>query len=219
MDQDEIIRKVHDYIKENSHNDTAHDWWHIHRVYELSQKICKKEKGDIFIVSMIALLHDVFDWKINPVENEESVLREFLSDIGVKEFISETNLKIIVHDATNISFKGGGCCSQLSLAGQIAQDADRLDAIGAIGIARVFTYGGKINREIYNPESNINANILPEEYQNLNRKSHTIGHFYEKLLKLKELINTETGKKMADRRHKFMEKYLDEFYKEWEGKK
>jgi uncharacterized protein len=132
--------------------------------------------------------------------------------------ISEKEAKIITHDAANLSFKGGGNHAKLSLEGQIAQDADRLDAIGAMGIARTFAYSGAKNREMYNPDEAVRE-ISAEEYQNLDRKSHTIQHFYEKLLKLKDLMNTETAKKMAEHRHEFMERYLDEFYAEWEGKK
>ena len=217
MDRAAILRLVEDRVKETSHTEAAHDWWHIFRVNNLSKKICAAEKADEFRVSMIALLHDVFDWKINPVDNEKKAIEKYLSDIGVSKFIIEKDLKIIAHDSVNISFKGGGSRATLSLDGQVAQDADRLDALGAIGIARAFTYGGAKNREIYCPDTEIMCDVSPEEYQNPNRKMHTIQHFYEKLLKLKSLMNTETGHKMAEHRHKVMEKFLDEFYKEWEG--
>ncbi|MCL1876811.1 HD domain-containing protein [Candidatus Saccharibacteria bacterium] len=216
----EILEKVEQKVKEMNDADAAHDHWHVVRVKNLAQKICVAENSDEFRVSMIALLHDVFDWKLNPVEDEEKALRELLDDLGVSKFIGEADLKSIAYDASHISFKGGANRgAKLSLEGQIAQDADRLDGIGAMGMARTFAYGGAKNREIYNPDDGVNPDISPEEYQNLDRKSHSIQHFYEKLLKLKDLMNTKTGREMAQHRHEFMEKFLDEFYAEWEGER
>jgi uncharacterized protein len=219
MDKAEILEKVEANVRKLfTGNDAAHDWWHVFRVRNLAKKIAEQENADEFRTLMIALLHDVFDWKLNPVDDEEAELAKLLETFGVAKYIDETDLKSITHDAAHLSFKGGGNRAKLSLEGQIAQDADRLDAIGAVGIARAFAYGGAKNRELYNPDDEI-RDISPEEYQNPNRQSHTIQHFYEKLLKLKDLMNTATARKMAAHRHEIMAQFLDEFYAEWEGEK
>ena len=194
----------------------GHDWWHIFRVWQLSKRIAETEKADMLVVELGALLHDIADAKFH--NGDECVgpekARNFLLSINVNE-------EIIIHVEriiTNISFKGGRVIQQFkSLELDIIQDADRLDAIGAIGIARTFNYGGFKNREIYNPGIQPNLNLTKEEYKN--STAPTLKHFYEKLLLLKDRMNTATGRKMAEQRHQFLELFLDEFYAEWDGVK
>lgn len=215
MDQNIVIRKTVDFVKETlADAEGGHDWWHIYRVRKLSKHIAKTEKVNMFIIELGALLHDIADSKFH--EGDEEIgprkAREFLSSIGVKENVIIHVEKIIA----NISFKGGKHEQKFkSKELDVIQDADRLDGIGAIGIARTFNYGGYKNRGIYNPEIKPNLNMTKEEYKN--SKAPTINHFYEKLLLIKDKMNTKIGKKMAKSRHEFMKKYLKQFYKEWEG--
>jgi uncharacterized protein len=195
---------------------SGHDWWHIDRVWKNSKLIASSEKVDLEIVELVALLHDISDWKFNDGDDSvgPKVAGEFLESIG---FDKEKIEKIKV-DIAGISFKGANEeRKELSFECQVVQDADRLDAIGAIGIARCFAYGGYKNREIYNPEIKFNPNQTSDEYKKNTNPS--INHFYEKLLLLKDLMNTKSGKEIAEGRHKFMEAYLDQFYSEAEGQK
>lgn len=215
MDQETIIQKTIDFTKEVlTDAETGHDQWHIYRVWKLSKHIAKTEDVNLFIVELGALLHDIADSKFNDGDEEigPSKAREFLSSLNVEE-------EVIIHIEniiTNISFKGGKHLQKFkSPELDVIQDADRLDAIGAIGIARTFNYGGHKNREIYNSEIKPNLNMTKEEYKNSN--APTLNHFYEKLLLLKDRMNTKTGKEMANHRHKFIEQFLDEFHKEWDG--
>ena len=216
MDQETIIQKTTDFVKEVlSDAEGGHDWWHIYRVWKLSKHIAKTENVDMFIVELGALLHDIADPKFHGGDEEigPRKARDFLSPLNVDE-------DVIIHVENiiaNISFKGGKHTQKFrSPELDVVQDADRLDAIGAIGIARAFNYGGYKGREIYNPNIKPNLNMTKEEYKNSN--APTLNHFYEKLLLLKDRMNTKTGKSMAEHRHKFMEQFLDEFYKEWNGK-
>lgn len=217
MEKEIIIEKTIAFVKSTLENaEGGHDWWHCYRVWQLAKHIAKTENTDILVVELGALLHDIADVKFND-GNEElgpQKARFFLNTIGVEENVIQHIESII----TNISY-GGGKNEQLfkSIELDVVQDADRLDAIGAIGIARTFNYGGFKNREMYNPEIPPNLNMTKEEY----RKSTapTINHFYEKLLLLKDRMNTATGKQMAEHRHRFMNHYLVEFYEEWEGEK
>lgn len=208
MNKDIIISKTEKFVKDKLFNEgTGHDWYHIKRVYNLATYLCEKENGDEFIIKMTALLHDIDDWKFSSNHN---VTEDFLKSVDVDEESKNKIMKII----NTMSFKGGvEDSSQDSIEGKIVQDADRLDALGAIGIARAFAYGGSKNRLIYDP------NIKPKEFKSLddvkNEENHTVNHFYEKLLKLKDLMNTSTAKQIAEERHRFMELYLDEFYYEW----
>ena len=215
MNKETVIQKTIDFVKEVlSEAEGGHDWWHIYRVWKLSKHIAQTENVDMFIVELGALLHDIADSKFH--DGDEKIgprkAREFLSSLNVEE-------NIIIHVEniiSNISFKGGNHTQKFkSLELDVIQDADRLDAVGAIGIARTFNYGGHKNREIYNPEIKPNLNMSKEEYKNSN--APTLNHFYEKLLLLKDRMNTNTGKSMAEHRHRFMEQFLDEFYKEWNG--
>ncbi len=215
MNKETVIQKTIDFVKEVlSEAEGGHDWWHIYRVWKLSKHIAQTENVDMFIVELGALLHDIADSKFHDGDEEigPRKAREFLSSLNVEE-------NIIIHVEniiSNISFKGGKHTQKFkSLELDVIQDANRLDAVGAIGIARTFNYGGHKNREIYNPEIKPNLNMSKEEYKNSN--APTLNHFYEKLLLLKDRMNTNTGKSMAEHRHRFMEQFLDEFYKEWNG--
>ena len=192
----------------------GHDWFHIERVYKNALLIAEGEDCDITVVKLGALLHDIADSKFH--DGDESIgpktARTFLEAQNVKE---ETILHVIAI-IENISFKGGNFEKKFnSKELEIVQDADRLDALGAIGIARTFNYGGYKNRPLYNPNVQPKTSMNKEEYKN--SESPTLNHFYEKLLLLKDKMNTKTGKKIAQKRHDFMEKFLSQFYAEWEG--
>lgn len=213
----EIISKTGDYVKQTLKNiEGGHDWFHIQRVWNLAKTIGKKENADLYIVELGVLLHDIADSKFYN-GNEEigpQKARAWLYSQNVEEKIISHVEEIV----RNVSFKGGKEIQRFkSLELDVVQDADRLDAIGAIGIARAFNYGGHKGREIYNPEIKLNLNMTKEEYKK--SVAPTLNHFYEKLLLLKDRMNTKTGKEIAEHRHKFMEQYLSEFYQEWEGEK
>jgi len=194
---------------------SGHDWWHIYRVTENAKAIAKQEKGaDIFVVELAALLHDVGDYKLFKEVNAQEVL---ITKILTKYEASPKLIQTILEIVKKVSYKGGNEDSTpTSLEGKIVQDADRLDAIGAIGIARAFAFGGHHNRLIYHPEQSPENHLDFDSYKN--SKGHTINHFYEKLLLLKDLMQTPTGKSIAQQRHLFMEQFLDQFYNEWEGR-
>lgn len=212
----EIVNKVIKYLEQNFKSEsTGHDYWHFIRVWKMAKNIAKKEGGDLFVIELGALLHDIADWKFNKGTNEVGIkkARVLLKDFGVDEEV----IKQVCYIIDNISFKGAKAKNSMATKeGKIVQDADKLDAIGVIGIARVFAYGGKVGRAIYNPDIKPVIHVSFEEYKN--SKGTSINHFYEKLLLLKDLMNTETGKGIAQRRHNFMKYYLKEFFKEWVGK-
>ncbi|MBN2664399.1 MAG: HD domain-containing protein [Bacteroidales bacterium] len=213
MPQETIINKTVEFVKERlSGAEGGHDWWHIERVWKLSKLIAQTEKVDLFVIELGALLHDIADSKFHNGDEKigSNIAREFLNSLNIDVKIIEHVVNIV----ENISFKGGKEEQKFkSPELDVVQDADRLDAIGAIGIARTFNYGGFKNREIYNPEIKPNLKMSKEDYKN--SIAPTINHFYEKLLLLKDRMNTKTGKILAEHRHKFMENFLDEFYKEW----
>lgn len=215
MNKDLLISNTIDFVKETLENaEGGHDWFHIERVLKNARLIAKGENADILIVELGALLHDIADSKFH--NGDESigpkVAREFLNSQDVPEEIIEHLIKII----DNVSFKGGNIERDFSSPElDIVQDADRLDALGAIGIARTFNYGGFKGRALYDPEIKPNLNMTKEEYKA--STAPTINHFYEKLLLLKDLMNTKTGRQIAQERHRFMEKYLEQFYAEWNG--
>ncbi len=217
MTNTEIIEKTIHFVKDTlKHAEGGHDWFHIQRVFNNAALIAKSERVDPLIVGLGALLHDIADSKFH--DGDESIgpkkAREFLISVNVKE-------QVIVHVEQiikNISFKGGNVKQDFRSAElDVVQDADRLDAIGAIGIARCFNYGGYKNRKIYDPAITPNLSMSKEMYKN--SQSPTINHFYEKLLLLKDRMNTHTGKRLAQERHIFMEGYLEQFYAEWNGKR
>ena len=217
MDQPGIINKTIVFVKESLRGaEGGHDWLHIERVYNNAKKIASTEKVNSFIVELGALLHDIADAKFN--DGNENIgpekARAFLQILKVNDEVINHIENII----RNISFKGGNFTASFSSPElDVVQDADRLDAMGAIGIARAFNYGGFKNREIYNPEIKPDMEMTKEAYKK--SAAPTINHFYEKLLLLKDRMNTATGKKMAAGRHLFMEKYLEQFYNEWEGER
>ena len=216
MQYNQIIKETIKYVKKELKNaEGGHDWFHIQRVHKNSLNILQYENADKLIVELGALLHDIADSKFHNGDEEigPKKARKFLESIKVENSIIEHVENII----KNISFAGGNHKRQFnSIEMDIVQDADKLDAIGAIGIARTFNYGGFKNRLLYDPEIGPNLNMTKEEYKN--SKSHTINHFYEKLLLLKDRMNTKTGKEIAEKRHKFMKLFLEQFYAEWEGK-
>lgn len=206
-----LIEQTIEFVKKELENaESGHDWWHTYRVYNLSKAIGKEENVDMEIVELGALLHDVADRKFHNGDHTVGPrkAKEFLSGK-----LSEDKIEHVIKIIENISFSSEQVFKSKEL--DVIQDADRLDAIGAMGIARCFTYTGHTNREIHNPEIKPKLNMSKEEYKK--NKGTGINHFYEKLLLLKDKMNTETGKKMAIKRHEFMEVYLKEFYKEWEG--
>ncbi|MEO8769845.1 MAG: HD domain-containing protein [Ferruginibacter sp.] len=215
MNEQEIINNTINFVKITLQGaEGGHDWFHIERVWKNSKAIATTENVNMFIVELAALLHDIADAKFN--DGNENIgpekARAYLQSSEVNEDVIQHVENII----RNISFKGGNFAASFSspeLA--VVQDADRLDALGAIGIARAFNYGGFKNRELYNPAIKPDIQMDKETYKKTS--APTINHFYEKLLLLKDRMNTATGKRMAERRHGFMEQYLDEFYKDWEG--
>ncbi|TQI69458.1 uncharacterized protein JM79_0337 [Gramella sp. Hel_I_59] len=217
MTEELLIEHTIAYVKETLQNaEGGHDWFHIERVYKNSLNIAASEEADLLVVKLGALLHDIADSKFHGGDDTvgPAKAREFLQTQKVSEEIIDHVVKII----ENISFKGGNVQQQFrSMELDIVQDADRLDALGAIGIARTFNYGGFKNRPLYDPEIKPNLNMSKEEYKA--SLAPTINHFYEKLLLLKERMNTATGRKIAEQRHAFMEVFLDQFYAEWDGKK
>lgn len=206
------LKETEEYVKNIFEIEgSGHDWWHIYRVRNYSIKIAQKEGGNLFLIEMAALLHDLDDWKLTN-ESDKNKSKKWLQKISIQSEDAEKILEII----SQISFKGAGVQTKpTSIEAEIVQDADRLDAIGAIGIARTFAYGGNKSRLIYHPEINPKLHDDFESYKN--NTTPTINHFYEKLLLLKDRMNTPTGKKMANSRHKFMKDYLVQFFKEWEN--
>lgn len=201
------------FVKEKLEGaEAGHDWFHIERVWKLSKKIAEKEGGNLEVIELSALLHDIADPKFHNGDETLAlkISKDFLEEIHVEGELIEQVLFVI----KNISFKNRAEAPENPpLELQIVQDADRLDAIGAIGIARTFNFGGFKNNLMYHPEIKPNLGMKKEEYKKSN--GTTINHFYEKLLLLKDLMNTETAKKIASERHNFMLQFLDEFYKEW----
>jgi len=215
MDSKKLIEKARLYVeKELGGDGSGHDWWHVYRVWSIAKKIAQKENADQTIVELAALLHDIADWKFN--DGDESAgprqVAAWLNKNGVGPGLVDEVCEII----STLSYKGAGVATPMrTIEGKIVQDADRLDAIGAVGIARTFAYGGKKNRLMYHPEEDPVIHESFEHYKN--NKGHTINHFHEKLLLLKDRMNTESAKNLAEQRHLFMENYLDRFHKEWDG--
>ena len=217
MSNPALIHKTINFVKEQLENaEGGHDWFHIQRVYNNALKIAETEQCDLLIVQLGALLHDIADSKFHNGDETvgPKVARAFLE----QENVEEATILHVVNIIENISFKGGNFEQKFnSIELEVVQDADRLDAIGAIGIARTFNYGGFKNRALYNPDIEPNMNMTKEEYKKSD--SPTINHFYEKLLLLKDRMNTETGKALAQGRHDYMVNFLAQFYAEWEGEK
>ncbi len=211
-----IITNTIDFVKQTLKNaEGGHDWWHIFRVWNNTKLILKSEKANTLVCELGALLHDIADHKFHDGDEEKGVnmAKVFLQDQKLDSKIIEAVLDII----KNISFsKNIESNEAKSIELEIVQDADRLDAIGAIGIARAFNYGGFKNRKMYDPDIKAKNYTSTKEY--VKSDAPTINHFYEKLLLLKDLMNTETGKEIANQRHNYMQDFLNQFYKEWNGK-
>ena len=216
MKEEKILQEVATYVERKlSGEGSGHDWWHIVRVRKLAEKLALAEGGDSFICQLAALVHDLVDDKL--VADEGLALaevRDLLTRVGVAANQTDQVLTII----QSISYKGGNQNHLvLSLEGQIVQDADRLDAMGAIGVARTMAYSGHHQRIIHDPEVAVRQNMTLDQYRS--HQGTAITHFYEKLLLLKDLMNTNTAQELAKGRHAFLEAYLDQFFAEWDGQR
>jgi len=211
-----IIKQIAKEVKNRLEGESSgHDWWHTAKVWSMAKRIGEKERADMFVVELAALLHDIADWKFYDGDDTigPRVAGKILNKYKVSKEITEKVQKII----SMISFKGARVkTGQQILEGTVVQDADRLDALGAIGIARVFAYSGFKNRPIYIPGEKPIFHQTKESY--VKKSGSAINHFYEKLLLLKKLMNTKTAKKLAEERHRFMKRYLDQFFREWNSK-
>jgi len=211
-----IIDNAIDFIKTIfSADSSGHDYYHTLRVYKLATEIAKQENADIRIVQLAALLHDVDDAKLSP---ETHSTKKNAVDFMVANKVDAKDIVMICKIIDEVSFAGTDSVVPDTIEGKCVQDADRLDAIGAIGIARTFAYGGSRGRMIYDPQIKSKKGMNKEEYQK-NQNSTSINHFYEKLLLLKDMMNTTAGKAMAEHRQRIMENFLDEFMAEWEGRR
>ncbi len=213
MDKGEILRQTEEFVRKKLEGEgSGHDWWHVDCVRRTALNIARHEKADLYIVELGALLHDIADWKFTG--GDETVAPKLAKDWLEKIGADEETTEHVCHIIKDISFKGAGVQTQMHTAeGKIVQDADRLQALGAIGIARCFAYGGSKGREIWNPNEKPVMHQTFEQYKS--SKGNSLNHFYEKLLLLKDRMNTATGKKLAEERHAVMEQFLSQFYKEW----
>jgi uncharacterized protein len=217
MSNENIVNKTILFVKKKLDNaEGGHDWFHIERVYKNALSIADNEVCDDTVVKLGALLHDIADSKFH--NGDETVGPQIARDFLESNKVDEATIQHVINIIENISFKGGNTEKSFSsIELDIVQDADRLDAIGAIGIARTFNYGGFKNRPLYNPNIAPKLHMSKEEYKN--SQAPTLNHFYEKLLLLKDKMNTETGKQIAQERHRYMEGFLSQFYAEWDGEK
>jgi len=212
-----VLERTEQFVRETLEQDaTGHDWWHIDRVRGNARNIARHENepGNLFVIELAALLHDIADWKFHGGDAKagSTVARKWLTEQSVAADVTEHVCQII----DNISYKGAGVQTKMSTSeGMIVQDADRLDSLGAIGIARTFAYGGHAGRSLYDPAVKPTMHQSFEAYKS--SQGHTINHFYEKLLLLKERINTTAARNIAQERHAFMEQYLKQFFAEWDG--
>ena len=210
-----IIDKTCQFVEAKLAGDgSGHDWWHIYRVWSLAKNIAVQEGANLMVVELSALLHDIADWKFHDGDDSigPKMAEQFLQENLVEREVIDPVIEIIA----NISYKGAGVPTPMkTLEGKVVQDADRLDAIGAMGIARTFAYGGHKNRLIYHPDEQPVMHQSFEDYKK--NKGHTINHFHEKLLLLKDRMNTASAIRLAEGRHQYMQGYLDQFYKEWDG--
>jgi uncharacterized protein len=215
MEREQILAAARAHVRERlRHDSSGHDWWHIDRVVRLARRLAREEGADVFLCELAALTHDLVDWKLNPDEARAlEDLRAWLAAQGVEAATMAAVLDII----TRLSFKGGGQPPMPTLEGQIVQDADRLDAIGAIGIARAFAYGGAKGLPLHDPEARPREQMTAEEYRR--QQAATINHFHEKLLLLKDRMNTATARRLAEHRHAVLEAFLAEFQAEWDGER
>ncbi|MFE5323272.1 HD domain-containing protein [Paenibacillus sp. NPDC056579] len=213
MNKETILLEAAAFAKKELEADSSgHDWWHIARVARTARLLAMEEQADLFVCELAALLHDVADEKLNPsAEAGMNKVRNWLQAHDTEEKVANHVLEIIA----TISYKGGHNRPVTTKEAQVVQDADRLDALGAIGIARTFAYAGWKGHLIYDPEQPVRTEITYEEYRK--GEASAVHHFYEKLFKLADLMNTDSGKRLAKSRHRFMEQYLQQFYNEWNG--
>ena len=211
--QDEIVNQALEYVKKIFENDfSGHDYFHTLRVFKMATHIATEEKANLEIVQLAALLHDVDDIKLSPQTHAQKInARRFLAANN----FPETTICNICQIIDEVSYLGNDSVTPKTLEGKCVQDADRLDALGAVGIARAFAYGGNHNRLMYHPDIKPKMNMGKEEY--INHISTTVNHFYEKLFKLTELINTSTARKIATEREAYMKNFIAEFMDEWDG--
>jgi len=212
-----VLQRTEQFVRDYFGKDSSgHDWWHIHRVRQNALHLAEKEGADPFTVEMAALLHDIGDYKLRSATDADArtQIASFLSSIDVESETSESIIAIV----EGVSYKGAKVATNpTSLEGKVVQDADRLDAIGAIGVARTFAYGGHKGNPMHDPTETHQEHASFEEYQK--GGNTTINHFYEKLLLLKDRMQTTTGKALAEERHAYMQQFLQQFYAEWEGQK
>jgi uncharacterized protein len=215
MDRERLLAAARAHVRERLDGESSgHDWWHIERVARLARWLAAEEGADVFCCELAALVHDLIDWKINADEARALAdLRAWLAENGADEAAIAAVIKII----TTMSFKGGSQPPMRTLEGQIVQDADRLDAIGAIGIARAFAYGGAKGLLLHDPEARPRGPMTTAEYRH--HQAATITHFHEKLLLLKDRMNTATARRLAAHRHAVLEEFLAEFQAEWDGQR
>lgn len=215
-EQQKIIEKIAGAAEQKLAGEgSGHDWWHIVRVWNMAKHIAKCEGANFFVVELAALLHDIADWKFHA--GDDTVGPKIARDILEKHSAPAETIDHVCDIIAKMSFKGAGVKTEMkTLEGRVVQDADRLDAIGAIGVARTFAYGGHKNRSIYDPNKKPAMHQSKEEY--FESENPTINHFYEKLLLLKDRLNTKAAQELAEGRHRFMEEYLARFLQEWDGK-
>ncbi|WP_435169125.1 HD domain-containing protein [Paenibacillus glycanilyticus] len=212
-DKEKMIREAEKFSRSVLENDTSgHDWWHIHRVVQMAKRIAREEGADPFVCTIAALLHDVADEKLNPSKEAGLQKVEAWLEANLPEEEHRAHVMDII---SNMSYNGGKNPPMRTLEGKVVQDADRLDAIGAISIARAFVYAGWKGTPIHDPATPPRGEMTAEEYRN--GKSTAINHFHEKLLKLKDLVNTDAARKIAEERHLYMEQFVERFYEEWDG--
>jgi len=214
----ELIKQTAEYVKRKLANDpTGHDWYHVERVWETAKKLQTEEGGDLLLIELAALLHDLGDYKQYEFDELKGmmVLRGMMDILEIEHDLQEKIIEIV----DEAQYKGDATIVPSSLEGKIIQDADWLDALGAIGIARVFSTGGRIRRMIYDPKRKPRKKLSKQDYQRRKTEGTSLNYFYEKALKLPKMMHTETAKKMAEARANFIENYIEEFLGEWEGKK
>jgi uncharacterized protein len=215
LNRDEVISRTEQYARHELGEDSSgHDWWHVHRVREIAVGLAKSENADVYIVELAALLHDISDYKLNGGDQQKGprMAYEWLASLGESEQCATAVAEIIA----TLSFKGAGTLSEMStVEGMVVQDADRLDALGAIGVARAFAFGGYAGQPMHEPAAQPHLHSTPDEY--LKRKGTTVNHFYEKLFLLKDRMNTENARLVAARRHMVLKEFLDEFFLEWDA--
>lgn len=216
MTQDVLIERTAAHVQSAmSGEGSGHDWWHVYRVWQMALRLGRSEGADLYVVQLAALLHDLGDHKFH--DGDETVGPRMARDWLARHDAPPALVDHVAEIIRDLSFKGAGVATPMrTLEGQVVQDADRLDAIGAIGIARAFAYGGHKGRLMYDPDVPPQMHASFAEYKA--SKAPTINHFYEKLLLLRELMNTDAARQIAESRHRFMEAYLDQFYAEWDAR-